>query len=307
MSLRLIVIVGPTATGKTRLAVAVAHRLGSEIISADSRQVYIGLDLGTGKDLDEYAAVSPPVSYHLIDIVPPETVYTLYHYQRDCYRLLRAKATEQRFGSGRVPLVVAGGSGLYVEAVLRGYEIADVPEDPILRRRLAALDHGELVSRLQQQDPAQLARTDLTSSKRVIRALEITAARRKGPVSLSQPLGIELEARVFAIRMDRRQLRRRISDRVEKRLAQGMVEEVRSLLAAGVSPERLQMLGMEYREISAFLSGAKSYDKMVDDLKREIRHLAKRQETYFRGMQRRGMAITWVGPETAVEEVVGGG
>ena len=141
MSLRLLVVAGPTAVGKTRLGVKVAHTLGSEILSADSRQVYRGLDLGTGKDLDEYASVDPPVPYHLVDVAEPAETYTLFRYQRDCFRLLRRLALRERFGSGSTPLLMVGGSGLYIEAVLNEYRIADVPEDADFRRRMRRLPH----------------------------------------------------------------------------------------------------------------------------------------------------------------------
>ena len=172
MTLRLIVITGPTATGKTRLGVRVAHRLGSEIVSADSRQVYRGLDLGTGKDIGEYSAVSPPVPYHLIDIADPDTVYTLFDYHRDCYNLLRS--LHSAHGSRPRPLLMVGGTGLYIEAVLRDYRIPDVPEDPDLRHSLLGQRREDLIERLHRMDPEVAARTDTSSTKRVIRALERT-------------------------------------------------------------------------------------------------------------------------------------
>jgi tRNA dimethylallyltransferase len=293
---KVIVIVGPTATGKTRLGVDVAHRLGSEILSADSRQVYTGLDLGTGKDLDEYRSVSPPVGCHLIDICDPRQTYTLFHFQQDCHRVMRELARDRRYGSGAVPLVMVGGTGLFVEAVVRGYRIADVPEDPGFRQGLRDRTHDELVARLAAQNPELHARTDVSSTRRVIRALEIAEASAKSPVLYSEPLGIEVGFTVFGVKTGRDTLRRRISRRVEARLGLGMVDEVQGLLDAGVSHERLHQLGLEYRAISAHLLGRTSHREMVEDLTRRIQQFSKRQMTYFRGMERRGIEIHWIGP-----------
>ena len=299
MTLRLVVIVGPTATGKTRLAVEVAHRLGSEIVSADSRQVYVGLDIGTGKDLEEYSRVSPPVPYHLIDICAPRRVYSLFEYQQDCYRLLREKASASRFRSGERPILMVGGTGLYVEAVLRGYRIADVPEDPHLRQRLLREPHAELVARLLETAPELYCETDLRSTKRVVRALEIAEHAKLSPVRSSEPPGVEIDATVFGVRIDREELRGRIAERVDHRLEHGMVDEVRRLIAAGLSHGRLEMLGLEYRVIGSYLRGDLSYDAMRETLKAKIRQFAKRQMTYFRGMERRGVPIRWIPPGDA--------
>jgi tRNA dimethylallyltransferase len=297
MTLRLMVIVGPTATGKTRLAVEVAHRVGSEIVSVDSRQVYVGLDIGTGKDLEEYSRVDPPVPYHMIDVCDPRQVFTLFDFQQECYRLLRKKASEDRFGSGEVPLLMAGGSGLYVEAVLKGYRIADVPENPELRHRLMKHPHAELVERLLETSPDLHRETDLTSTKRVVRALEIAEHARSSALRSSTPLDFDFDAEVFGVQIDRGELRRRIAVRVDHRLDHGMVEEVRSLLAGEVSHERLQMLGLEYRVVGDYLRGELTYEEMRETLNTRIGQFAKRQMTYFRGMERRGTPIRWVSPD----------
>ncbi len=294
MTLMLLVIVGPTATGKTRLGVEVAHRLGSEIISADSRQVYRGLDLGTGKDLEEYSSVTPPVPYHLIDIADPAETYTLFSFQRDCYAAIRAKAQEERFASGRCPLLMVGGSGLYVEAVVRRYALADVPGDPELREHLADLSRAELEKRLANEAPEILDRTDRSSRRRLTRGLEIAAASREGPVRTSEAPSVEFETRVCAIRCDRSVLRKKIAVRLKDRLTAGMVDEVRGLLDDGLPPDRLDALGLEYREINAYLAGRKSYQHMIRDLERRIGQFAKRQETWFRGMPRRGIPVEWI-------------
>jgi len=293
MGLRLLVIVGPTASGKTRLGVEAAHRLGSEIVSADSRQVYRGLDIGSGKDLEEYRSVSPPVPYHLIDVADPASAYTLFHYQRDCYRLLKQKAEEDAYRRGR-PLVMVGGSGLWVEAVLRGYRIPDVPEDPALRERLAPRSRDELIAELRDLDEELFRRTDCGTPRRVVRALEIAHYARRHPVRTSPPPPVPIEAAVFAIEVPSEELRRRIDARLEARLAGGMIEEVRGLLEAGLSPGRLAALGLEYREIGAYLGGTKSRDAMIEDLRRGIRRFAKRQRTWFRGLPRRGIEVRWI-------------
>ena len=299
MSLHLVVIVGPTACGKTRLAVEVAHRIGSEILSADSRQIYRGLDIGTGKDLGEYSRVTPPVPYHLIDVVEPEEVYTIYRYQQDCYRVLRAKAGEEKYGSGKTPLILAGGSGLYVEAVVRDFRIKDVPRNRELRARLAGRDHQELVAALERQDPALSAQTDLSSSRRVIRALEIADFAKTGRVRTSVPPEVDLRFSVFGVTVERRELRRRIGLRLHSRIEEGMVEEVRGQLERGLSPRRLEELGLEYRELGEYLLGKKSLDEAVGDLELAIGRLAKRQETWFRGMERRGVPIRWIDSKDA--------
>jgi len=299
MTVRLLVVGGPTAVGKTRLAVEIAHSLGSEILSADSRQVYRGLDLGTGKDLDEYSAVDPPMPYHLIDIADPEEIYTLFRFQQDCYRVIRRLAEDERVRSGAVPLIMAGGSGLYVEAIVKDYRITDVPEDPELRRELRLVPLEDLLDRLLHSDPQLAARTDTANRERVIRALEIAAAASRGPVPTSEPLGLDLESRVYAIRVDRGILRRRIRSRLESRMADGMVDEVRGLLAAGLTHHRLERLGLEYREIGAYLAGRKNRFQLIDDLAVAICRFAKRQETWFRGMEKRGTPITWIEPGDA--------
>jgi len=299
MTVRLLVVGGPTAAGKTGLAVKIAHALGSEILSADSRQVYRGLDLGTGKDLDEYSAVDPPVPYHLIDIADPDEIYTLFRFQKDCYRVIRRLASDERIRSGAVPLIMAGGSGLYIEAIVRDYRITDVPEDPELRARLRLLPLEDLLDRLDRSDFRPGVGTDTGNRERVIRALEIAAAASRGPVPTSEPLGLDLESRVYAIRIDRGILRRRIRSRLEARMAEGMIDEVRGLLAAGLTHDRLERLGLEYREIGAYLAGRKNRFQLIDDLAVAIGRFAKRQETWFRGMEKRGTPITWIEPGDA--------
>jgi tRNA dimethylallyltransferase len=296
VSARVLVIVGPNASGKTRLGVDVARALGSEIISADSRQVYRGLDIGSGKDLEEYRRVTPPVPYHLIDVADPREIYTLFHYQRDCYRLFATRHDEPAFRGG-VPLLMVGGTGLYVEAVLRGYRIANVPEDVEFRNRQMQRNHGELIEELHRLDPELSRRTDTSSKKRVVRALEIAEHSRSHPVRYSDPPPVTIEYAVFAVEVAREELHRRIDVRLDARLQQGLIAEVERLLAAGVTPARMAQLGLEYREVTALLTGAKTEHQMIDDLRRGIRQLAKRQQTWFRGLPRRGIEVTWIAPE----------
>jgi tRNA dimethylallyltransferase len=280
--MNLLVITGQTATGKTALAAEVAHRLGAAVVSVDSRQVYRGLDLGTGKDLEEYRKFAPPVPYHLIDIADPRETYSLFRFQADCYAALEALAT-----AGRETVVLAGGTGMYLEAVLRRFRIANVPENPELRASLAGLSREDMEERLRAVSPEVAARTDMSSRKRILRGLEIAAAPEQ-PV-FSPEAVVPFRYRVFVTEMDRTALRARIDARLEARLRAGMIAEVEGLLASGVTRERMEALGMEYREIAAFLAGEKPREAMVADLRHAIHLLAKRQETWFRGMPRRGV------------------
>lgn len=295
-----IVVAGPTATGKTALAAGIAHRLGSDVFSMDSRQVYRGLDLGTGKDLLEYARFVPPVRHHLIDIVEPAEVYSLFRFQVDAYVALDTFLGER--GPG-VPPVLAGGTGLYLEAVLRRYAIAEVPENPALRAELMARDVHALRAELQSLSPAVYARTDLSSKKRVVRALEIAMTPR-GAIPESRLPDWELDPFILVTRLERAALRARIAERLRARLDAGLVQEVRALREAGLSWERLALLGMEYRAVAGHLRGDTSLEEMVAVLLHEIHLLSKRQETYFRGMERRGLPVRWIDPGFTADEAV---
>ncbi|MBN1576857.1 MAG: tRNA (adenosine(37)-N6)-dimethylallyltransferase MiaA [Chitinispirillaceae bacterium] len=285
----LLVVCGPTASGKTPLAVALARELGGEIISADSRQVYRGLDLGSGKDLHEYTVGDSRVSYHMIDIADLGEIYTLYHYQRDFSRAFR-KVT----GRSRLP-VLCGGTGLYIEAVLRGYAVPPVPENRPLRLQLMKRRRDDLEAMLRDLDGELHRRTDLSSKKRIVRSLEVAMHRQhaSAPENHGPPLPA-ITPLILCTRWERPALHERIDRRLDERLSQGMVDEVRRLREEGLPDERLLMLGMEYKYITRHLRGQIDHAAMVAQLRRAIHQLAKRQETYFRGMERRGCSIHWI-------------
>ncbi|GAB6083936.1 tRNA (adenosine(37)-N6)-dimethylallyltransferase MiaA [Desulfuromonas carbonis] len=278
----LLVILGPTASGKTRLAVAAAQALGGEIISADSRQVYRGMDLGTGKDLAEYGAVP----YHLIDIADPGEEYSLFRFQKECFAAI-TRITDR----GRLP-ILCGGSGLYLDAVLRGYRLVEVPENPALRAELAGASDAELAAQLRQLRPQLHNTTDLGDRQRLLRAIEIATGER-ALASRLPPLP-QLRPRVFGLRWERSRLRQRIAFRLRERLEQGLLEEVTRLHAAGISWERLEFFGLEYRFVAWHLQGRLNRNDMTQQLASAIGAFAKRQETFFRRMERQGVAIHWL-------------
>lgn len=296
------VIVGATATGKTTLAAKLAHHLNADLISADSRQVYRGLDLGTGKDLQEFQNFSPPIRYHLIDIVNADHVYSLYQYQQACYAEIDRI---HKIGQGnRTAAVLVGGTGMYIEAVLRRYQIANVTENPELRKSLETKTNDELIGELQKVDANLAGRTDLSSRKRIIRAHIIYLASLSSPVEYSPQPPTDFTFQVFALAWERNKLRARIDQRLQERVGQGMIGEVQKLLEQGITSERLRLLGMEYREITDYLTGVKSFDQMLHDLAHEIHLLAKRQETYFRGFEKRGIPIQWLQPESSWDTIL---
>jgi tRNA dimethylallyltransferase len=278
----LLVILGPTASGKTRLGVCAARLFGGEIISADSRQVFRGMDLGTGKDLAEYGEVP----YHLIDILDAGAEFSVFAFQR---RFLEAFADITSRGKLSI---LCGGTGFYLDAALRGYRLVEVPENPALRAELARLSDEELRARLLRLRPQLHNTTDLADRARLIRAIEIAEGEAAAGTDLP-PLP-ELRPAVFGLRWERPALRRRIAARLRERLAQGMVEEVRSLHERGVPWETLDYYGLEYRFIARHLQGELSRNDMVQKLESAIGDFAKRQETWFRRMERQGIAIHWL-------------
>ena len=282
----MLAVVGPTACGKTSLAVDVALAVdGAEIISADSRQVYRGMDIGTGKDIAEYTRDGVTVPTHLLDIVDAGEKYNLFEFQRDfltSYEDIRSR--------GAFP-VMCGGSGLYVESVLRGYRLLPVPENPELRARLEEKSLEELTVILAGYKSLH-NNTDTDSKKRAIRAIEIEEYYLTCPVEeRSFP---QVNALVVGVSVDREVRRERISRRLRERLKEGMVDEVRSLLDSGITPDQLIYYGLEYKYITLYLTGAMNYDEMVHGLEIAIHQFAKRQMTWFRGMEKRGVDIKWI-------------
>ena len=288
--MKMLTLLGPTASGKTALAAAVASCVGAEIISADSRQVYRRMDIGTGKDLDDYVTPQCTVPYHLIDIAEPGTKYNLFQYQHD---FLKVYQSLQQRG---VPIVLCGGTGLYLEAVLKGYHLAAVPENKELRRRLAEKSLEELTHILadlkQRQGTTMHNTTDVDTAQRAIRAIEIETFNGEHPQEGAHLP--KIDAVVVGVNIDREERRRKITRRLRQRLEQGMVEEVRGLLAEGIAAEDLIYYGLEYKFVTEYVTGRCSYEEMFTRLEIAIHQFAKRQMTWFRGMERRGSTIHWV-------------
>lgn len=291
----LIAILGPTASGKTPFAAALAAELNTEIISADSRQIYRGMDLGTGKDLADYTIGERTVPYHLIDIADPGYKYNVFEYQRDflsAYETIKQK--------GCLP-VLCGGTGMYLEAVLKGYRLLPVPENPELRARLEGKSLAELTEILKQYKTLHNS-TDVDTAKRAIRAIEIEeyylqtdVAEREFP---------KLNSLIIGVDIDRELRREKISRRLRQRLDEGMVDEVRRLLAEGIKPDDLIYYGLEYKYLTLYAIGEMSYDEMFAGLETAIHQFAKRQMTWFRGMERRGFTIHWVSATLPTEEKI---
>ena len=295
MKYDIVTILGPTATGKTALAANIAHRLGGEIISADSRQIYRGMDIGTGKDLDEYEIDGEIVPFHLIDIADAGSRYNLFEYQRDFTAVLADLRSR-----GKLP-VLCGGSGLYIEAILDRYKMVEVPVNSALRKKLENKDIGQLETILRSYPEHHMHnKTDLDTPQRAIRAIEIAEYYSKhGGRDSSVP---PLNPVIIGIAIDRDTRRKRITDRLHARLKEGMIDEVRGLLDSGIKPEDLIYYGLEYRYITLYLTGQMEYPDMVSSLETAIHQFAKRQMTWFRGMERRGFKIHWINGDKKLPE-----
>jgi len=283
---QMITILGPTASGKTPLAAALAKRVGGEIISADSRQVYRRMDIGTGKDLEDYEGVP----YHLIDICEPGTKYNLFQYQQDfldAYQDIRRR--------GVIP-ILCGGTGLYIEAVLKGYQLSPVPQNAALRQRLEGKSLAELTEMLktlkQQNGSVMHNTTDVDSCQRAIRAIEIEEYNLHTPSPKRQLPPVD--SLIVGVDINREARREKITRRLKARLEQGMLDEVRGLLDEGIPADDLIYYGLEYKYVTEYLVGKTTYDEMFRQLEIAIHQFAKRQMTWFRGMERRGFTIHWI-------------
>lgn len=300
MNYDLVTILGPTASGKTPLAVALAYRLNAEIISGDSRQVYRRMDLGTGKDLADYVVDGNRIPYHLIDIVEPGYKYNVFEFQREFLQ-----AYDDIRQRGVLP-ILCGGTGMYIESVLKGYKLLPVPENPELRASLADKSLDELTTILAGYKKLHNS-TDVDTVKRAIRAIEIEEYYRQQPVSAREFPAIN--SLVIGVDIDRDLRRTKITRRLKQRLDEGMVGEVRALLDAGIPAEDLIYYGLEYKYLTLYAVGQLTYDEMFHQLEIAIHQFAKRQMTWFRGMERRGFNIHWIDAslpmEQKVEEIVG--
>jgi tRNA dimethylallyltransferase len=291
--MELIAILGPTASGKTSFAVALANELQTEIISADSRQLYRGMDLGTGKDIQEYTINGVTVPYHLIDIVDPGYKYNVFEYQRD---FLEAFNDIQK--RGKLP-IVCGGTGMYLEAVLKGYQLFPVPENKELRELLSLKSLEELTEILQTYKSLHNT-TDVDTAKRAIRAIEIEEYYKINKIT--QRVFPSIKSVIIGIDIDRELRRQKITARLKQRLKDGMIEEVEGLLNKNIAPEDLIYYGLEYKYLTLYIIGKMSYQEMFNHLEIAIHQFAKRQMTWFRGMERRGVTIHWVNAECPMEE-----
>ena len=293
MKYNLVTILGPTATGKTQLATALAARIDGEIISADSRQIYRGMDIGTGKDLGEYVVDGKPIPYHLIDIVDAGYKYNVFEYQRDFL-----KAFESVNQRGHLP-ILCGGTGLYIEAVLNGYKLLAVPDNQLLREQLATKTLDELTSILSGYKTLH-NQTDVDTVKRAIRAIEIEAYyQTHEEETVEYP---ELKSLIIGVGINREVRREKITKRLKARLNEGMIDEVKMLLDSGIQPDDLIYYGLEYKFVTNYLLDKLTFDELFTQLEIAIHQFAKRQMTWFRGMERRGFTIHWLDALKSINE-----
>lgn len=297
---KMITILGPTASGKTSVAAALALRTGGEIISADSRQVYRRMDIGTGKDLADYTIGDVHIPYHLIDIAEPGTKYNLFQYQQDFHT-----AYNDIRNRGKLP-ILCGGTGLYIEAVLGGYSLSPVPQNQKLRESLEgkSLDQlTQMLVQLKQKNGSNMHnRTDVDTAQRAIRAIEIETYNLEHPTPERQMPPVD--SLVIGINIDRELRREKITRRLKARLEEGMCDEIRSLIDGGVNPADLIYYGLEYKFVTEYVVGRTSYEEMFRQLEIAIHQFAKRQMTWFRGMERRGYTIHWIDAAQSMNEKV---
>lgn len=291
----LITIIGPTASGKTAFAAALAARLDTEIISGDSRQVYRSMDIGTGKDLADYVVDGKQIPYHLIDICNPGDKYNVFEYQHDFH-----KAFEEIRKKRKLP-ILCGGTGMYIESVLRGFKLLDVPQNPALRESLKGKSLAELEQILASYKVLH-NKTDVDSAQRAIRAIEIEEFYKTEAPDKREYAPIN--SLIIGVDIDRDLRREKISKRLRARLDEGMVDEVRAILATGVKPEDLIYYGLEYKFLTLYIIGQLTYDEMVSQLEIAIHQFAKRQMTWFRGMERRGLHIHWLDATLPTDEKI---
>ena len=296
----MITILGPTASGKTSLATALASRINAEIISADSRQVYRGMDIGTGKDLKDYTVGGKLVPYHLIDICDAGTKYNLFQYQQDFYN-----AYLDITSRGVLP-ILCGGTGLYIESVLKGYHLSPVPQNPELRARLSDKSLDELtmmLKELKEKTGSKMHnRTDVDTAQRAVRAIEIESYNLEHPMPERELPAVD--SLIIGVNIDRDARREKITRRLRQRLEEGMVDEIKGLLDRGIPAEDLIYYGLEYKYITEYVIGKTTYDEMFKGLEIAIHQFAKRQMTWFRGMERRGFTIHWIDALQPMEEKV---
>ena len=287
---KMITILGPTASGKTSLAAALAARIDAEIISADSRQVYRGMTIGTGKDLDDYRQGDRVIPYHLIDICEPGTKYNLFQYQQDFHLIYN------NIVARGVRPILCGGTGLYIESVLKGYALSPVPQNQALRDELADKSLAELTEMLEdlrhRNHSVMHNRTDVDTAQRAIRAIEIETYNLEHPTD-NRTLP-PIDSVIIGVDINREERRRKITQRLKQRLEEGMVDEIRQLLDRGIAPENLIYYGLEYKFVTEYVIGKTSYEEMFRQLEIAIHQFAKRQMTWFRGMERRGFTIHWI-------------
>ena len=287
---KMITILGPTASGKTSLAAALAARIDAEIISADSRQVYRGMTIGTGKDLDDYRQGDRLIPYHLIDICEPGTKYNLFQYLQDFHLIYN------NIVARGVRPILCGGTGLYIESVLKGYALSPVPQNQALRDKLADKSLAELTEMLEdlkrRNHSVMHNRTDVDTAQRAIRAIEIETYNLEHPTD-NRTLP-PIDSVIIGVDINREERRRKITQRLKQRLEEGMVDEIRQLLDRGIAPENLIYYGLEYKFVTEYVIGKTSYEEMFRQLEIAIHQFAKRQMTWFRGMERRGFTIHWI-------------